>query len=351
MERKDTITVTGIMSGTSLDGLDVARVRFSTNSEGEWKYNLLEFRCFEFPPALKGKLSVAMELSGLELMRLGVEWSEFASECTNEVKGESELVSSHGHTVFHQPDKGLTVQIGNGATLSARVHLPVVCDLRSLDVAYGGTGAPLIPIVDELLFSEYDACVNLGGFSNISMKRSGEIKAWDIGPCNNLLNLLAREAGKEYDKDGEIAASGEIHAELLCGLLSLEYHKLPPPKSLGMEWMHDQVSPVLEGCVGVDLAFRLNTSVEYVASSVADALPAGRVLFTGGGARNLYLMNRIRELAPEAEICVPKGGLIDAKEAIGFAFLGLLRWRGEENVRTSVTGARMASSGGAVWLP
>ena len=351
MDGKDTITVTGIMSGTSLDGLDLARVQFSRTSDGEWVYEILEFSCEDFPAELKRQLENSMTLSGLELSELDVRWAEFASECVNRMKGTSDLIASHGHTIFHRPERGFTVQIGSGAVLAARTGKAVVCDLRSLDVAHGGTGAPLIPIVDELLFSEYDACLNLGGFSNVSMKIDGELRAWDIGPCNNLLNRLAREIGLEYDKNGELASAGKVNEELLGELLNLEYHRLPAPKSLGMEWVNEEMLPILEKWSELSLGYKLRTSVEYIAKTIAVDLPKGQVLFTGGGARNRFLMERIRELASQSNVVVPSGELIDAKEAIGFAFLGLLRWRGEENVRKSVTGARIASSGGAVWVP
>ena len=352
MDDKDTITVTGIMSGTSLDGLDLARVKFSESSDGRWSYELLEFVCEDFLEGLRGKLANSMSMSGIELAELDIEWAEFAAECVGKMRGESDIVASHGHTVFHRPEKGYTVQIGSGALLAARTGKPVVCDLRSLDVAYGGTGAPLIPIVDELLFAEYDACVNLGGFSNVSMKIEGELRAWDIGPCNNLLNRLAREMGLEYDRDGAVASAGKVHEELLIELLDLDYHKLPAPKSLGMEWMEEKVMPILDKWSDVSLAFRLRTASEYISQTIAKDLPQGRrVLFTGGGARNSFLMQRVKELTPESHVVIPEGTLIDAKEAIGFAFLGLLRWSGKENVRKSVTGARIASSGGSVWLP
>ena len=351
MDGKDTITVFGIMSGTSLDGLDLARVKFSRTGDGDWAYKLLEFSCEDFPAELRRKLEHSMTLSGLELSELDVQWADFAAECMSRMRGDIDLIASHGHTVFHRPEKGFTVQIGSGAVLAARTGKPVVCDLRSLDVAYGGTGAPLIPIVDELLFSEYDACVNLGGFSNVSMNIDSEIRAWDMGPCNNLLNRLAKEIGLEYDKDGELASTGSIHKKLLEELLNLGYHRLPAPKSLGMEWINEDVLPVLEKWSELSLGYKLRTAVEYIARIIAVELPQGQVLFTGGGARNLFLMERIRELAFQSNVVVPSGELIDAKEAIGFAFLGLLRWRREENVRKSVTGARIASSGGAVWVP
>lgn len=351
MECKDTITVTGIMSGTSLDGLDVARVKFFLSESACWTFELEEFKCFEFPEDLRSELKNSMNLSGLDLSKLSHKWARFAAECASKLKGASELVASHGHTVFHQPENGFTVQIGSGATLAANVGLPVVCDLRSLDVAHGGTGAPLIPIVDELLFPEYDACINLGGFSNISLKGDGELLAWDIGPCNNLLNKLANEADLEYDMDGGLASSGEILDHMLSELLSFSYHSQSPPKSLGMEWINTNLLPVLEKFADAPLESRLHTSVEYIAKTISVALPAGKVLVTGGGAKNTYLIDRLKALSPSSDIIVPNPQLIDSKEALGFAFLGLLRWRGEENVRNSVTGARIPSSGGAVWLP
>jgi anhydro-N-acetylmuramic acid kinase len=259
-----------------------------------------------------------------------------------------QLLSSHGHTVFHNPQDGYSVQIGSGAVLAAQTNLPVVCDLRSLDIAYGGQGAPLVPLVDFTFFGEYTACLNLGGFANISILP----KAWDIGVCNNLLNILAREKGVEYDAEGSIAKSGKIIGDLLQQMLSISYHKLPPPKSLGMEWMQRELCPLLEKVADHPLEDRMRTAVEYIAISIVNDCPkAGKILVTGGGAFNRFLIQRLNELSNGVEFYLPESEIINGKEAFAFAFLGLLRWLGKPNVLNSTTGARKESSGGAVWLP
>jgi len=293
-----------------------------------------------------------MILTAEELWKLDKSWAHFAAECVSKTSQELlprvQLLSSHGHTVFHNPKDGYSVQIGSGAVLAAQTNLPVVCDLRSLDIAYGGQGAPLVPLVDSILFSEYTACLNLGGFANISILP----KAWDIGVCNNLLNMLAREKGVEYDAEGSIAKSGEIIGDLLDKMLSISYHRLPPPKSIGVEWMHKELYHLLEKVADHPLEDRMRTAVEYIAISIVNDCPkAGKILVTGGGVFNSYLIQRLNELADGVEFYLPESDIINGKEAFAFAFLGLLRWLGKPNVLKSTTGASKESSGGAVWLP
>ena len=345
-----TYTVIGLMSGTSLDGLDVAICEFTCDST--WSGRILQFNVFEFPEALRSSLKNSMILTAEELWKLDKSWADFAAECISKTSPELllrvQLLSSHGYTVFHNPQDGYSVQIGSGAVLAAQTNLPVVCDLRSLDIAYGGQGAPLVPLVDSTLFSDYSACLNLGGFANISILP----KAWDIGVCNNLLNFLAREKGVEYDAEGSIAKSGKIIGDLLQQMLSISYHRLPPPKSLGVEWMQKELYPLLEKVADHPLEDRMRTAVEYIAISIVNDCPrAGKILVTGGGAFNLFLIQRLNELSDGVEFCLPESEIINGKEAYAFAFLGLLRWLGKPNVLKSATGAIKESSGGAVWLP
>ena len=293
-----------------------------------------------------------MILTAEELWKLDKSWAHFAAECVSKTSLELlprvQLLSSHGHTVFHNPKDGYSVQIGSGAVLAAQTNLPVVCDLRSLDIAYGGQGAPLVPLADSILFSEYTACLNLGGFANISILPN----AWDIGVCNNLLNMLAREKGVEYDAEGSIAKSGEIIDDLLDKMLSISYHSLPPPKSIGVEWMHKELYHLLEKVADHPLEDRMRTAVEYIAISIVNDCPkSGIILVTGGGAFNSFLIQRLNELADGVEFYIPESDIINGKEAFAFAFLGLLRWLGKPNVLKSATGASKESSGGAVWLP
>ena len=345
-----TYTVIGLMSGTSLDGLDVAICEFTCDPT--WSGRILQFNMFDFSESLRSSLKNSMILTAEELWKLDKSWAHFAAECVSKTSPELllrvQLLSSHGHTVFHNPQDGYSVQIGSGAVLAAQSNLPVVCDLRSLDIAYGGQGAPLVPLVDSTLFSEYTACLNLGGFANISILP----KAWDIGVCNNLLNILAREKGVEYDAEGSIAKSGEIIGDLLQQMLSIPYHRLPPPKSLGVEWMQKELYPLLEKVADHPLEDRMRTAVEYIAISIVNDCPkAGKILVTGGGAFNRFLIQRLNELGDGVEFYLPESEVINGKEAFAFAFLGLLRWLGKPNVLKSTTGARKESSGGAVWLP
>ena len=345
-----TYTVIGLMSGTSLDGLDVAICEFTCDST--WSGRILQFNVFDFPEALHSSLKNSMILTAEELWKIDKSWSHFAAECISKTSPELllrvQLLSSHGHTVFHNPQDGYSVQIGSGAVLAAQTNLPVVCDLRSLDIAYGGQGAPLVPLVDSTLFTEYTACLNLGGFANISILP----KAWDIGVCNNLLNILAREKGVEYDAEGSIAKSGKIIDDLLQQMLSISYHKLPPPKSLGLEWIQRELYPLLEKVADHPLEDRMRTAVEYIAISIVNDCPnAGKILVTGGGAFNRFLIQRLNELSDGVEFYLPESEMINGKEAFAFAFLGLLRWLGKPNVLKSSTGAKKESSGGAVWLP
>jgi anhydro-N-acetylmuramic acid kinase len=366
MDCKDTIThslkkswkVVGIMSGTSLDGLDVGVAYFTRDNNGMWSGKLEEITCFNFHEALMGRLRKSMQMTALELCELDRDWALFAAECVKvsitNLTTKPDLLSSHGHTVFHKPGEGFTTQIGSGAILAAEIGLPVVCDLRSSDVAYGGTGAPLIPLVDKLLFSEYDGCLNLGGFSNIShLNSSTEVLAWDIGPCNNLLNQLSRIVGLEYDKDGLIASKGELNSDLLRDLSELSYHHQSAPKSLGMEWVESELSSVLNKYDSISVGDKLRTAVEYIAKLIVNDSPSGRVLVSGGGVWNAFLMERIRKLSVDkfTEFVIAEPDMANGKEAYGFAFLGLLRWLGENNVYQEVTGASKPSSGGAVWLP
>ena len=345
-----TYTVIGLMSGTSLDGLDVAICEFTCDPT--WSGRILQFNMFDFSESLRSSLKNSMILTAEELWKLDKRWAHFAAECVSKTSPELllrvQLLSSHGHTVFHNPQDGYSVQIGSGAVLAAQTNLPVVCDLRSLDIAYGGQGAPLVPLVDATLFSEYTACLNLGGFANISILPM----AWDIGVCNNLLNILAREKGVEYDAEGSIAKSGKIIDDLLQQMLSIPYHRLPPPKSLGVEWMQKELYPLLEKVADHPLEDRMRTSVEYIAISIVNDCPkAGKILVTGGGSFNRFLIQRLNELGDGVEFYLPESEVINGKEAFAFAFLGLLRWLGKPNVLKSTTGARKKSSGGAVWLP
>ena len=277
---------------------------------------------------------------------IGTQVNEFMADFAEEV----ELIASHGHTVFHRPDLSMTLQIGSGADIAAICGKPTVCDFRTLDVALGGQGAPLVPIGDELLFGQYDICLNLGGISNLSFRADGQRKAYDISPCNIVLNQLARQLGQEYDADGIIAQSGRIDMPLLEKLNQLEYYQQSGTKSLGREWIDDQFFPILEQCQ-LSIPDQMRTVCEHIAHQIASACntTGGKtLLITGGGAHNGFLIDLIRQKF-HGQVIIPDDKTIDFKEAIIFAFLGMLRANGLPNCLASVTGAKRDSCGGTIY--
>ncbi|MBN8695032.1 MAG: anhydro-N-acetylmuramic acid kinase [Bacteroidetes bacterium] len=349
--------VIGLMSGTSLDGLDIAFCQFSVDNK-QWKYEIVCAETIEYSDVWKQKLLSLETADALTFQLIHAEYGQFIGRLVadfiikNSIKPD--FVASHGHTIFHQPDKKLTVQVGSGAAIAANCKLPVVCDFRTLDVALGGQGAPLVPIGDQQLFGEYDFCLNLGGFANISYDHFGKRIAFDICPVNIVLNAFAARFGKKYDDKGEIARSGLISNYLLNEFDNLSHYRILPhtPKSLGKEWVINNIDPLIEKYELEDTDF-MRTFTEHIAFQVARVInvkPYSRMLVTGGGTHNDFLMERIKALS-KVEIIVADNDTINFKEALIFAFLGVLRWRGEVNCLKSVTGAREDSSGGSIYSP
>ena len=350
----------GLMSGTSVDGLDVASVRFHQDPQTQsWSFTMNAFATLPYPDALRDQLWHAMTLGAEDLMRLDTAWAEWTAE---EVEAwmkragvpPPDVVGSHGHTVFHRPDEGWTCQIGHGAVLHAHLGIPVVSDLRSLDVAMGGQGAPLVPLADQMLFGDWDVALNLGGFANLSMDNAtGTRVAWDVGPANLLLNRLVQTVGLAMDCDGAMAAEGSVLPDLLKTWQALPFHAQMAPKSLGREWLEQEVWPHAEHALQAHcLNDVLATAVAHASWAVARDVPSGsRVLVTGGGACNPTLMAALRQASAGRNVTwhVPEDTLVHGKEALVFAWLGLLRWLGQPNALPSVTGARVATSGGALW--
>jgi anhydro-N-acetylmuramic acid kinase len=343
-------TVLGIMSGTSLDGLDLAICMFS-NSRNKWNYELLKSKTVSYTDELRKQLDHAPFLTGAELINLDTKFGIFIASQSKEFIAESglhvELICSHGHTVYHQPENGMTCQIGNGASIAAITVINTVSDFRRTDVALGGQGAPLVPAGDELLFSVYDYCLNLGGFANISYRSGNKRIAFDICPVNIILNLLARHKGNLYDEDGLEGASGNKDVNLLRKLNEIEYYRISPPKSLGREWVLREFMPVLESS-DLPHTAKMRTVYEHIAIQIA-AIPVQNktMLITGGGAHNKFLLNLIKQYSG-SNCVLPDNNLIDYKEAIIFAFLGLLRILEEINCFASVTGATRDSCCGVV---
>ncbi|MDR1974247.1 MAG: anhydro-N-acetylmuramic acid kinase [Bacteroidales bacterium] len=340
----------GVMSGTSLDGIDLAYCEFELQQNGKWKFEIKKHETIPYTEIWRKKLKNAPLLSGLDLSLLSVEYGHYTGQCIREFirsnKLEPHFAAVHGHTVFHQPERKLTLQIGEGSAIAAQSGLPVITNFRTLDVALGGQGAPLVPIGDILLFSEYDYCLNLGGIANISSSSSRI--AFDICPCNMALNFLAEQQGQDYDKDGEIARKGTVQPNLLAKMNALEYYDKKPPKSLGIEWFEKKFKPLLtSGATTEDL---LATTIEHIAIQIAANSSNGKMLITGGGALNKFLMERIEHQTSANVVPAPEN-IINYKEALIFAFLGVLRLQQQTNTLASVTGATKDSTGGSIYLP
>ncbi len=346
--------ILGLMSGTSLDGLDLALCHFEWK-EKQWRFSIKAAQTIKYPAKWKQKLSSAQSLSGEKLLQLHSQYGFFLGELCNRFIAEKklkkiDLISSHGHTIFHQPQNKFTFQLGDGNALRAATNLPVAFDFRSLDVALGGQGAPLVPIGDQLLFSDYDACLNLGGIANLSMQVLNKRIAFDICYCNMALNHLASKAGKEFDKNGLLASQGILNKKLLVDL-DRAYSSIRKTKpALAREGFEARILSLIEND-SLATSDRLRTACESVADEIARAISPSKkklkLLVTGGGAHNLFLINRIqKKLSDQATVVIPNKTIVDFKEALIFAFLGMLRLRGEINVLKSVTGASRDSSSG-----
>lgn len=344
----------GVMSGTSLDGLDLAACRFTFDQS--WHYEIIKALTVPYSHKWITKLSTASELNALDFAFLHNDFGKFigkqVAEFCADLPQKPDLVSSHGHTVFHQPQNRLTVQIGSGASIAAYSGLRTACDFRSQNVAMNGQGAPLVPIGDELLFGDYDFCLNLGGIANVSFRENGERKAFDICPANMAFNLFIKELGYEYDLDGNYGRTGQVQEELLRLLNELEFYQQKGPKSLGREWFENEFLPLINSfqLAPTDVLRTLYEHVSDQTSLAVDQYPKGQMLITGGGAHNVFLIELLSEKTKHKTI-VPSSPIIDFKEAVIFAFLGVLRLREEPNCLKSVTGANSDHCGGAIYLP
>ena len=352
----------GVMSGSSLDGLDIAFSEFQENG-GKWNYEIKQADCYPYSKEWAQKLRTATSLSALEYQLLHAEYGHYIGQQINKFIEENSLnyqvalISSHGHTSFHVPSKKMTAQLGDGAAIAAETQLPVVTDLRALDLAFGGQGAPIVPIGEKFLLGDYDFFLNLGGIANISFKTEPYI-AFDICAANRVLNMLINEIGKEFDDKGEMAASGKINQELLTKLNELDYYKQPYPKSLSNDFGTDIIYPLIRDAE-CELKDKLRTYVRHIVIQIRNAIANSRLktqdsrlLVTGGGAFNSFLIQCLREELTQMQIDVilPDENLIQYKEAMIMAFMGVLRWRQEYNVLSSVTGAIRDNIGGALWI-
>ena len=352
---KERYQVIGLMSGTSLDGLDIAHCEFDY-SNNEWKFKLIQSETVSYDNHWREMLGEIHKKSAEEITAADCAYGDFLGQQVKVFCDKHKLVpdfiSSHGHTIFHQPEKGYTKQIGSGAHLAAITGSTVICDFRSVDVALGGQGAPLVPIGDKYLFKDAGYCLNLGGIANISFDKNHVRIAFDICACNLVLNYYAQKKGLSYDENGNLASAGVIVSELLLALNNHSYYKKDYPKSLGREDVERDLIPLIDKfkCRIEDI---LATFCEHIAfqisNSILDEGTKRGMLITGGGTLNKFLVNRISENS-RVQVIIPERKIIEYKEAIIFAFLGVLRIRNEINCLKSVTGARIDNCGGAIYL-
>jgi len=347
--------VLGVMSGTSLDGVDVAELLFKYSNSGDWKFTIVHTETIPYSEDWKNTLRHAITLHNTELVALNKVYTDYLAKVLLTFISKHHItkldaVCSHGHTILHQPEKGLTLQIGNLPELAELIQQVVVCDFRVQDVLFGGQGAPLVPIGDRLLFKEYEYCLNLGGFANVSYEGGTVRTAFDICPVNIVLNKYAEMLGYSYDDEGKFAVSGALKNSLLEQLNAIEYYHQKPPKSLGVEWVQQHMSPILK-MNNISAEDILRTFVEHIAIQIAKIIPEGStVLVTGGGAYNNYLMSRIRQCG-KFNVIIPSTELIEFKEALIFGLLGVLKLRNESNCLASVTGAKNDHSSGKIFFP
>lgn len=350
---KNKVSILGLMSGTSLDGIDLAFVTFQKDKYQNFEMVFAE--TIPYPEKWREIVQNALHFEAEKLKVLSVSYGDYLGDEINRfIKkyhiNNIDFIASHGHTILHQPEKGITLQIGDGQTIANKTQQKVVCDFRSQDVALGGQGAPLVPIGDELLFDEYDYCMNLGGFANISSNENGRRIAFDICPVNVVLNFYAKKLGFDYDANGDIAKNGTFDEVLFNQLNGLAYYKKNSPKSLGIEWVKETIFPVLETSNATPETI-LRTFSDHIAWQIANVIIDGKkVLCTGGGTYNQYILQKISSFK-KCELVIPDKNLIEFKEALIFAFLGLLRVDNQINCLSSVTGAKKNHSSGELFYP
>lgn len=342
------------MSGTSLDGVDLAHIKFEINNN-KWSYEIYECDTISYSNEMISKLKNGINFSKEELSDLNLEYTNLLGNIISDFITKNNIsnvdaVCSHGHTILHQPQNGFTLQIGNLSEIAKIIQQKVVCDFRVKDVNLGGQGAPLVPIGDKILFSEYDYCLNLGGFSNISFEENNQRIAFDISPVNTVLNFYANTFGLEYDDKGKISASGNLNSELYNELNNLEFYCKSFPKSLGFEFVKETVLPILES-YQISTEDKMRTFTEHIAFQIGKILQSksGKLLVSGGGVYNDFLIDRMKTHLSTIEIIIPDEKTIKFKEALIFALLGVLKLRNEINVLASVTGAKHNHCSGEIY--
>lgn len=353
----------GLMSGSSLDGLDIAYVHLHETA-GKWTYEILHADCQPYNQLWTERLGNAVNLPAAAYQLLHTDYGAYTGAAINKFIDDNKLhhqvhlIASHGHTTFHLPKQKMTAQLGDGAAIAAATGLPVVSDLRAMDIAFGGQGAPIVPIGEKLLLYDYQLFLNLGGIANLSFNQPDKYIAFDVCPANRVLNLITQEAGKAYDDGGQLAATGTVNTALLEKLNALDYYGQAYPKSLANDFGTATVYPLVQAAK-LSTADALRTYVEHIAmqlkkavQNVNTAASGSKLLATGGGAFNTFMIERISAQLKETgiELIVPDKQLVNYKEALVMALIGVLRWREEYNVLSSVTGASRNTINGALWL-
>lgn len=354
---KNNYTVIGMMSGTSLDGIDLCHVHFEYQRD-KWTAELLHCETIAYSKLWEQRLRTAVLAAQRDVEQLNRDYTQLLIAVVNDFMernqiGPIDAICSHGHTVFHRPELGYTLQIGNLPELATGTKQRIVCDFRVDDVALGGQGAPLVPMGDLLLFSDYDACLNLGGFANLSYTTQDDQRlAFDIVAVNTVLNYFANQIGLAYDDHGSLARTGTVNKKLLDRLNQIEFYDLPAPKSLGIEMVNQLLLPIIEQ-TSLDVTTVLCTFVEHVAFQLSKAVPIDckNILITGGGAYHDFLIERFQLYKPDLALIIPSAEQINYKEALVFALLGVLKLENQINVLASVTGASRNHSSGHVFNP
>ena len=352
---KENYNVIGVMSGTSLDGVDLAHIHFRIINH-KWEFEVLECETVSYNNDWMFQLKNAVDFSKEELLTLNQNYTSLLGTTISDFIKKNTIIAldavcSHGHTILHQPQNGFTLQIGNLPAIASLCQQTVICDFRVQDVRLGGQGAPLVPIGDQILFSEFDYCLNLGGFSNVSFQDNQERIAFDISPVNTVLNFYANQLGLDYDDKGQISRTGKLNNDLLQELNSLSFYKKKFPKSLGFEFVKESILPLIEKH-NLPIKDKLRTFTAHIAIQISLALSnkKGKLLITGGGAYNDFLIEEIQIHNPGINIIIPSIKILEYKEALIFALLGVLKLRNEVNVLSSVTGAKHNHSSGKIFL-
>lgn len=352
---KNYYNVIGVMSGTSLDGIDLASITVTFEDKCEFKIHQSETVTYSY--RWINKLKALTSLSLQEIKLLDKEYTTYLGEIISDFIERNKIsnldaVCSHGHTALHQPHNGLTYQIGNLPELATLINQRVVCDFRVEDVALGGQGAPLVPIGDKLLFSDFEYCLNLGGFANVSTEIKGDRIAYDICPVNIVLNYYVNQLGLDFDDKGALASEGNINQELLNELNALPFYVLDFPKSLGLEWVQTTIFPIID-IYRLPIKDVLKTFIEHISIQIAKEVNKKRnstILVTGGGVYNDYFLKRLK-FHVKNNIQLPENQIIEFKEAVIFGLLGILKLRNDVNCLRSVTGASKDHSSGKIYCP